>query len=358
MAVRSHEPEPAGFYSFSMPDRSPWKPLRIAGVGLGVAALAFTVWGLLGWGPRAANEQAIGEISRWCERVGGGFLREPVNTLGNLAFVVAGLAMFVVLARDVETSRPISNRFIGLNPISILYASAALFLGPGSMAMHGSHTFFGAWLDNVSMVVYITVPWLVNVAALARWHDRRLFAAYAWIVGLFAAGYWFLGPELGIGLDLFGVSIGWWIISEVLYRWHSQTMRALSGLVGFAVAAVFGITPLEILGDLGSYWWVVLFWLPGLLATGPPPGRRRYIPWFWLGIASFEVAYAIWLTGTNEHSWCSPDSLVQAHAIWHILTAAATWCFFRYFRTEVPAPESGQEHAVPGRPRRSSAGGE
>ena len=29
--------------------------------------------------------------------LGGGFLREPVNTLGNLGFIVAGLAMFATL---------------------------------------------------------------------------------------------------------------------------------------------------------------------------------------------------------------------------------------------------------------------
>ena len=57
-----------------------------------------------GWGTPAENESAIGEASRWCERVNGGFLREPVNTLGNLGFVAAGLLMFWVLARDVLTN--------------------------------------------------------------------------------------------------------------------------------------------------------------------------------------------------------------------------------------------------------------
>ena len=47
-------------------------------------------------------------------------------------------------------------------------------------------------------------------------------------------------------------------------------------------------------------------------------------------------ADAIGLTGTNEHSWCRPDAIIQAHAIWHLLTAGATWAFFRFFRTEAP----------------------
>ena len=64
-------------------------PTRITLVALCVFAVGFVGWGLVGWGPRAANEQAIGEVSRWCERVSGGLLREPVNTLGNLGFVIA-----------------------------------------------------------------------------------------------------------------------------------------------------------------------------------------------------------------------------------------------------------------------------
>lgn len=314
----------------------PPTPVRRALVALGAFAVAFTVWGIIGWGPSAENEQAVGEVSRWCERVDGGFLREPVNTLGNLAFVVAGMAMFVTLGRDAAAGRPALNPFIGNRPVALLYASAAVFLGPGSMVMHGTHTFFGAWIDNVSMVAYILIPWLVNLVALARWSRRTFFRAYGGILGAYAAGYWFFGSDLGIGLDLFGLSIGIWIISEVLYRWWSPLLRPLSGLIGFAVAFVFGITPAQMLADPSEYWWVVLFWIPSLVARGPASARRTYTPWFWIGIASFLTAYAIWLTGTAEHEWCSPDSLVQAHAIWHILSALATWSFFVFLRTERP----------------------
>ena len=310
------------------------RPIRYALGALTLFAAAFVGVGLIGWGEPAANEQAIGEVSRWCERVSDGLLREPVNTLGNLAFVIAGLAMFVMLARDSQTDAAAPNRFIGNTPLSVLYASAAVFLGPGSMVMHGSHTRFGAWIDNVSMVAYILIPWLFNLALLGRWRDRTFFSTYAALLGGYAAGYWFIGPDLGIGLDLFGVSIGIWIISEVLYRFNSPVVRLLSGLVGFAVAAVFGILPSDIVASPGEYWWVVLFWVPALTARHPAPGQRRYVPWFWVGVGSFFSAYAIWLTGTADHPRCRPDSLVQAHAIWHILCAVATFGFFMFLRTE------------------------
>ena len=314
-------------------------PLRVASGALGVFAIGFVLIGLSGWGPPAANEQAIGEVSRWCERVNDGLLREPINTLGNLGFVAVGLLIFATLARDIErevpsSNRPSSNRFTGNDPVALLYGAAALFLGPGSMVMHGTHTRFGAWIDNLSMVAYILIPWLFNLAGLARWRDRTFFLTYAALLSLYGTGYWFLGPDLGIGLDLFGLSIALWILSEILHRWWSPRLRIASGLAGFAVAGAFGLTPSEMLAAPSDNWWVVLFWVPGLLAKQPPSGRRTYTPWFWVGVGSFLAAYSIWLTGTATSASCRPDSLLQAHAIWHLLTALATYCFFRFLRTE------------------------
>ena len=316
--------------------RTAYRPMRLAVAALAIFGVAFVLAGAVGWGDPAANEQPIGEISRWCERVSGGFLREPVNTLGNLGFVIAGLAMFGTLARDALAGRRVHNRFTGNSSVGLLYASAAVFLGPGSMVMHGSHTFFGAWIDNVSMVAYITIPLLVNLSALGRWSNRAFFTTYVVVLAGYAAGYWFIGPDLGIGFELFRVSIPLWIISEVVYRWWSPTVRVLSGLVGFPVAAAFGIFPTDMLAAAGEYWWVFLFWLPGVLARRPAEGRRRYTPWFWVGVGSFLLAYTIWQTGTADHEWCSPDSLIQAHAVWHLLSAVATWSFFVFLRTERP----------------------
>ena len=95
-------------------------------------SILFIIFGSNGWGPAAQNEQAIGEISRWCERVSGGFFREPVNTLGNLGFVATGLYMFYKLSNDATNE---SSPLFGSFKIALLYASASTFLGPGSMAM-------------------------------------------------------------------------------------------------------------------------------------------------------------------------------------------------------------------------------
>ena len=56
--------------------------LKYSLIAVFATAVLFLFFGYNGWGPSAENEQAIGEISRWCERVSGGFFREPSNTLG------------------------------------------------------------------------------------------------------------------------------------------------------------------------------------------------------------------------------------------------------------------------------------
>ncbi len=313
-----------------------FKPFNI-GLAASVAFfVGYIILGSQGWGTPATVEQAVGEVSRWCERVQPGLFHEPVNALSNLGFMVAGLWMLWLLGKDVVAGR--TGMMFGLSPIALLYAGATIWLGPGSLLMHGTHTAWGGWADNLSMVMYILVPWLMNVSGMGRWSTPRLLSIYATLVLVYAVGRAVNGWGLGINLDFFGLSIAFWIISEVLYRFWSQWLRVASGFMGFVVAGVFGITPFEMMAAPERFWWVVLFWLPGLLATGPAPGRRSYLPWFALGVISYLSAFAIWQTGKPDHALCDPDSLLQAHGVWHLLSAFATFCFFLFLRTEQKAP--------------------
>jgi hypothetical protein len=270
----------------------------------------------------------IGEASRWCERVSDGLFREPVNTLSNLGFMVVGLYIFWVLCNDKKNS---ANPFIGINKISILYASVVIYLGPGSMLMHGTNTEWGAWADNLSMIMYIILPWLFNIYSMSKWSINQFLNTYISIVVIYSIWRWFTDFELGINFNLFGVSIGLWVISEVLYRYWSPVFRLLSGFVGFLVLMIFGTMPNEVFENFNEYWWVILFWLPALLANEKPKHSRIY-KWFILGMISYLSAFAIWLTGVPDHETCSPDSLIQAHGIWHLLSALATYFFFLHYR--------------------------
>ncbi|MDA9561350.1 ceramidase [Gammaproteobacteria bacterium] len=276
----------------------------------------------------AAN--LIGEASRWCERVSGGLFREPLNTLSNLGFMVAGLYMFWVICNDKQDS---TNPFIGITPISVLYSSVVIYLGPGSMLMHGTNTEWGGWADNLSMIMFIILPWLYNIYSMSSWTSKQLLSIYISIVIIYSIWRWFTDWGLGINFNLFGVSIGLWAISETLYRFWSASFRFLSGFVGFIVLLLFGTLPNEVFNNFSEYWWVILFWLPGLLASKKPVNRRTY-KWYFLGMIAYFSAFAIWLTGVPDHELCEPDSIIQAHSIWHLLSALATYFFFLHFRDE------------------------
>lgn len=272
----------------------------------------------------------IGEASRWCERVSDGWFREPVNTLSNFGFVIIGLIIFWIISNE-NTSN--DNLFFGVTGITLIYATAAVYLGPGSMLMHATNTEWGGWADNLSMVMYIVIPWLYNISLMAKWSIKKFAITYFVIIISYAVLRWLYGWGLGIGFNLFGTSIGLWFISEALYRFWSPAFRFLSGFLGFFVMFLFGTSPLDIFNNISDYWWTLFFWLPGLLATHKPEGRRSTI-WFILGMISYFLAFAIWTTGVPDHQNCSPDSIIQAHGIWHLLTALATFLFFIHYRSE------------------------
>ena len=303
-----------------------------------ISLLVFLVVSLIngqnGWGPPASNEQAIGEISRWCERVSGGFFREPSNTLGNLGFIATGLYMFLTLARDSVSGKGI--KMFGSSAIALLYASASTFLGPGSMAMHGTHTSFGAWLDNVSMITYILILWLYNLKRLMGFSIKTYFTIYTLLLGWFAYSYWFIGGGLGIGVNLFELSIGLWIATEVLVKFPNIYGRVGSGFAVLIIQQLFGNPVINALQNFQDNWEMLLYFIPALIVPKTSAViRKKYTPWFFLGFASFFGALIIWGTGVPGHPWCNPDSWLQAHMVWHMLCSVATLSFFNLYRTEV-----------------------
>ena len=118
---------------------------------------------------------SIGGISRWCERIVDGIFREPANALSNLGFMVSGLLMFKVLS-DEKTRD--NQRFYGVNKTSGIFAAAVIYLGPGSMLMHGTHTEWGQWADNLSMVMFIVFPWIYNLKCMGGWSEKGFVQDY------------------------------------------------------------------------------------------------------------------------------------------------------------------------------------
>jgi len=83
--------------------------------------------------------------------------------------------------------------------------------------------------------------------------------------------------------------------------------------------------------------WAVLQFFAILGIGGIDRDNGPALLLFIAGAIVFAVAFTIQQRSQTGRPWCEPDSVVQGHAIWHLLTAAVTVILFFYLRTEIGA---------------------
>ena len=83
---------------------------------------------------------------------------------------------------------------------------------------------------------------------------------------------------------------------------------------------VFGLTILAAVGTEVALW-----------RRGDPRQDVRY----GLGsVGTLLLAFAIWIPAQSGSALCDPTSLLQGHAAWHVLDAAAAYLLFRHYAAE------------------------
>jgi hypothetical protein len=53
-----------------------------------------------------------------------------------------------------------------------------------------------------------------------------------------------------------------------------------------------------------------------------------------MSLGSLLLAFGIWNMWKDDSPLCDPQSLLQGHAIWHILDAVAAYYLFRFYASE------------------------
>ncbi|MDX2012313.1 MAG: ceramidase domain-containing protein [Myxococcaceae bacterium] len=208
----------------------------------------------------------------FCEAVHEGWLRQPSNAVSSLAFCVAAGWMALDRRRAPTAS--------AWRPVEAWCFIVAVFLvGLTSAGYHASLTFVGQFFDVQSMYLVVGVLFAVNVDDARPGAPRRFLSTYV-----------ALNVALGVLLVVvptfrrfgFGLAIAAVVLTEVLLR-----VRRLRS------------TPLA----------------PLLLA-----------------VALQALAFAVWTLDLTK-TVCAPGSLVQGHAVWHVLGAVVTALLWRYART-------------------------
>jgi hypothetical protein len=127
------------------------------------------------------------------------------------------------------------------------------------------------------------------------------------------------------------VAVGAWVLGR---RWPEGSVRpAARAAFGLAVVAAgvgsvdyhgTGSPAARLLHDGGLYAVAgYVAWHEVARRAGRvrlPPGRRVG---YRLALAATAAGAACWWAGRSASPWCDPDSLLQPHAAWHLLSAFA-----------------------------------
>ena len=270
--------------------------------------------------------------SGFCEKVQDGWIREPTNTISNFAFIFVGLYILWLAKDDPTDGTPsMSNRSWFL----IMYAISCTAVGVGSFAMHGFNTGWGGWLDLTGMMMYITIPVFYNFSRFLRWNEKEFCMYYLGTNILLSILDW----QYNIGLFVWGLSIGIWLSQETAIKYQNQPIIIflVPTLIVFTLFfnANKDSTPIDFVTQ--EYEAIILWALLALFLHKIDEIKleRTHTPYFWAGFGSYLIATIIWEPSRTDGPLCDPDSLLQGHALWHLLGAVAMWCFYKYFRTEI-----------------------
>lgn len=206
----------------------------------------------------------------FCETIGEGFVLQPVNTWSSLAFLLA--ALWVAKRNSGAAGR--NQQILGRAELW-LFITALVLVGLGSAFYHASLTFVGQVADVSGMYLVATFMLLHR-----------------------------LGP-----------------------RWKLSPAGAVFGFIGMnaALMAAQVMAP----SSRRLVFALLLLSALGLEGVSAKAGRG----WLGGGAALMAMAFVIW-TLDRERLVCAPESVLQGHALWHVLGAVATVCLFRCYEAD------------------------
>ncbi len=255
------------------------RPLILFGIiTLAALALNFIPSPWTAWRPSLCFPRCF------CETIGNGAVRQPANTYSNLGYVLVGL--LIALSAPAIAPEPTEKRNLlqSQRGYVLLYGWAVVSIGVGSLFYHASMTYIGQFFDWVGMYAFISFVVVYNaVRLMGRPVPGLLFGAVYTLLLTALCVNFFINPELRVG-----------IFQNLI-------------IVGLGIEAVV------------------------LLIRRP----RVQILYLVAAIACLVAARVIW-GWDADGTLCTPGSLLQGHAAWHLLTAAATALLYPYYLSEQP----------------------
>ena len=210
----------------------------------------------------------------FCEAIGKGLIRQPINAYTNIAYVVAGIMILVFLNRTEQFTQTKSKNSGLTRKLLILFGIAYIAVGIGSFIYHASFIFFGEEIDDDSMYLIGMFLVLFEYARIVKISTKNFLVLYFSFNLLFEVTIYFFPVVRG---GLFALLIFISIVFEFFARQRSSIKQEIR------------------LTDKANF--------------------------------IFFIAYVFWILD-KTHILCYPNSIFQGHAVWHLLTAYAGWKMF------------------------------
>lgn len=246
---------------------------------------AFFAGGALGW-----PGEFVGAGAMFCEAFRDSWIKQPANTWSNLGFVAAGLWMVSYASIGRRKTWFAENRFTTSQNLPVLYALLVIFIGPGSMALHGTGHAWGHTIDVLAMFTFIMFPIAWSASHLMRGDERAFWTVYL-------------------------------LFTIPLTLAHVFGVLPFSGIVLYAV-----LIPITVTLEVVRYLW-------------RPTGSRSVV-FTVCALVSFALAFVAWRLSLTGAPLCDPGSLIQGHALWHLLCAVTTVYLFMAYMNEKPRQNS------------------
>lgn len=222
-----------------------------------------------------------------CESLANGVLAQPINAVSSLAFVVAGFLLFVAATRDGYRG-----------PLNVGFSVTMVAVGIGSVAFHGPGGVVADWVHDGSISALLVLIVAAEIGNALEWNQRRVVAAWA------------------------AVSAVLWSVEWIWSR-AGDTLNA--PLAAFAVV--------------------------GVLATqrAGAPERDERTGGMLVGLAILALGGLIMLLSRTGGPLCAPNSVLQGHAVWHVLAASGIFVYARFRTAAAAGPVTASGGPTPGR---------
>ena len=216
-------------------------------------------------------------------------IRQPSNTWSNLGYLIVALFALTLAVHDYKNkNRRSSGNFLVMYPFfSVLYGLSCLYLFIGSFMYHASLTLLFQKFDQTGLYSVIGMILILNIYKINPYHYRKgewknshVFAKLLVVIFNIAFFKWLWKFNINI---LVPVMLIFTFITSIYYI---KRVSKTDYFINYMYAAFF------ILFGAGSIWMI-----------------------------------------DREGVACNPQSAMQGHAMWHILTAASMFFIYLYYRS-------------------------